>query len=140
MIHPRLLEIADEAIKANIPVRVRILDFANPGLATGTVEALAKAGYQDGTFFLEVDGFYKNGSVLLVHNDHRGLTELFGRYDRLDFIGDENSEVGKFLAYNNHYQFKMWKDRGFSLDKQWIPLLVKHGILRPVNQTVYEDA
>ena len=138
MIHPRLLEIADAAIRAHIPVCVRILDFQNHGLATGTLDSLQKAGFKDGDMFLAVDGFYKNGSVYLIHNDHRGITEIFGRYDRLDFIGDENTDVGKILPYLNHTEYLRYKDRGYELDQRWVPLLIQHGLVRAKTQTIYE--
>lgn len=141
-LNPRLIEVAHEAITAGIPVKVRILDFSKPGLATGTVEALTKAGYRDGDYFLEVDGFYKHGSVVLIHNAHMGYTQVFGRYNHLDNIYDGDRRPGSTLAYINHYQFKLWQDRGFELDERWIPLMVRHGILMPVtkSETTYVEA
>ena len=137
MIHPRLLEVADEAIRANIPVRVRILDYSNPGLASGTVSALSKAGYRDGESFLEVDGFYKNGSVIIIRRSIN-CTEVFGRYDRLDYIGDENPNASAVLPYVNHLEYLRHKDRGFELSPMWIPLLLKHELIRAKTQTTYE--
>lgn len=142
MLNARLLEVADEAIRAGIEVRVRILNFENPALATGTVEALKRGGYAEGTHFLEVEGFYKNGAVVLIHNDKMNYTEVFGRYDLLDSIGDgwNIQGAGQRLAEINFSEYRRYNERGFSLDKRWIPLLVQHGIIRPVTkiETTYE--
>lgn len=142
MLNQRLLEVADEAIRNGIEVRVRVYDITKPGLATGTFEAFEKAGVANGTYFLEVAGFYKHGSVCLVHNDHMNYTQVFGRYALLDTIGDTLSLQGanQRLADINYTEFLRYQDRGFTLDQQWTPLLVRHGFIKPVVTTTYVAA
>jgi hypothetical protein len=135
-LHPRLLEIAGDAIRANIPVRIRILDYANSGLASGTVSCLSVAGYRDGDMFLEVDGFYKNGSVILIWDSLMELVEVVGRYGRLEYLGEGCGPDA--LARVNFDEFLRYKDLGFAISEMWTPLLLSAGLIKARTQTIYE--
>ena len=140
MIHPRLLEIADEAIRAGINVTIHYLDYEKPVMANGSMETLQKRGYQNGTIFLRVDGFYKEGAVALIYNESKSYVDVIGRYDVLEHIYNSNDDVAAELAFINHAMYLRWKDRGFTLDSAWVPLLLKHNLIRAKTQTIYEAA
>lgn len=138
MINPRLLEIADEAIRAGIDVTIHYLDYEKPSMATGSMDTLKKRGYQNGTIFLRVAGFYKEGAVALIYSDTKGYVDVIGRYDVLEHIYNSNDDVAAELASINHSMYLRWKDRGFELDGAWVPLLLKHNLIRAKTQTIYE--
>lgn len=82
---------------------------------------------------LRVGGFYKHGDVTVypVPSENfvvRGLAgddyEVMGRYGKIDTVVGFDD-----LVNTNYHEWLSFRDRGFELDRNWLPFILAKGLV-----------